>query len=56
MRFSIIIPTYNRSSLIKEVIDSACNQSFRDYEIIVVNDGSTDDTESALAFFVFLCH
>ncbi len=51
MRFSIIIPTYNRSSLIKEVIDSACNQSFKDYEIIVVNDGSTDDTESALAFF-----
>lgn len=40
--FSIIIPLYNKSPFIQRAIDSVLNQSFKDYEVIVVNDGSTD--------------
>lgn len=42
--FSIIIPVYNRSFEIEKCILSILNQSFLDYEIIVINDGSTDNT------------
>ncbi len=45
MFFSIVVPTYNRASLIEQTIYSLLNQSFNDFEIIVVDDGSTDDTE-----------
>lgn len=51
MKFSIIIPTYNRSDLLVETINSALNQTFKDYEIIVVNDGSTDNTKDVLNEF-----
>lgn len=43
--FSIIIPTYNRSSIICRNILSLTKQSFQNFEIIVIDDGSTDDTE-----------
>lgn len=49
MKFSVIIPTYNRSDLLRETINSVLNQSFKDYEIIVVNDGSTDNTSEVLS-------
>lgn len=41
---SIIIPTYNRAALLPETLDSIVEQHFRDWECIVVDDGSTDDT------------
>lgn len=45
---SVIITTHNRSALVMETIESVLAQSFTDYEVIVVNDGSTDDTATAL--------
>ncbi|MFH0823236.1 MAG: glycosyltransferase family A protein [Pseudomonadota bacterium] len=41
---SVIIPTYNRLALLKESVESVRRQSFKDFQIIVVDDGCTDDT------------
>jgi glycosyltransferase involved in cell wall biosynthesis len=41
---SIIIPTYNCSSLLKEAIESVLRQSYTDLDILIIDDGSTDDT------------
>jgi glycosyltransferase involved in cell wall biosynthesis len=45
---SVIIPTYNRAWVLKEAIDSVLAQEFRDFELIVVDDGSTDNTPQIL--------
>ncbi|MDD3763917.1 MAG: glycosyltransferase family 2 protein [Nevskiales bacterium] len=42
--FSILIPTYNRAELVPRALDSVAVQCWRDFEIVVVDDGSTDDT------------
>jgi glycosyltransferase involved in cell wall biosynthesis len=42
--FSIVIPTYNRAKFIRNTIDSLLIQSYENFEIIVVDDGSTDNT------------
>ena len=44
MKFSIIIPLYNKAPYIRKALETVCAQTYRDYEIIVVNDGSTDDS------------
>jgi glycosyltransferase involved in cell wall biosynthesis len=45
---SIVIPTYNRATTIGRAIDSALAQTYRGFEIIVIDDGSTDETEQVL--------
>lgn len=50
--FSIIVPTYNRAHLIVKTLHSILEQSFRDFEVIVVDDGSTDNTEEVLQPFL----
>ncbi|RYE12500.1 MAG: glycosyltransferase, partial [Rickettsiales bacterium] len=46
---SILVPTYNRSALLKKALVSILGQSFSDYEIIVVDNCSSDDTEEIVA-------
>lgn len=48
-RVSVVIPAFNRWRLLAEAIDSVLAQSYRDFELIVVDDGSTDATASELA-------
>ena len=47
--FSIIIPTYNRAPMIGKAIESVIKQSFENWECIVIDDGSTDETKSVVA-------
>ncbi|MFT3868851.1 MAG: glycosyltransferase family 2 protein [Nibricoccus sp.] len=47
-RFSILIPTYNRQELVCLTVESVLAQSFGDYELIVIDDGSTDQTVKRL--------
>ncbi len=44
MKISVIIPIFNSSKTLKRTLDSVINQSYRNLEIILVNDGSTDDS------------
>lgn len=52
MRFSVIIPVYNKGPYVKKALSSVLGQVFRDFELVVVDDGSSDDSlavvESAL--------
>lgn len=51
IRISVVIPTYNRGHLIQRAIDSVLNQTFAPAEIIVVDDGSEDDTRGRVAAY-----
>ncbi|MEM8886815.1 MAG: glycosyltransferase family 2 protein [Bacteroidota bacterium] len=47
-KISLLIYTYNRAHLIEESIHSVLNQSYRDFELVLVNNGSTDNTRQVL--------
>lgn len=49
--FSVIIPLYNKEGYIKSTLQSVLNQSFTDFEIIIINDGSTDNSASEVKQF-----
>jgi glycosyltransferase involved in cell wall biosynthesis len=46
--FSVVIPTYNREDIIKNAIDSVLNQTYDNFEIIVIDNGSTDNTRQSI--------
>ncbi|MCX7649273.1 MAG: glycosyltransferase [Flavobacteriales bacterium] len=46
--FSVVLPTYNRAKWLPETIQSVLKQSFKDFELIVVDDGSTDETKEVI--------
>ena len=48
---SVIIPTFNRANVIRRAVISVLNQTFTDFECIVIDDGSTDETDSVLSEF-----
>ena len=48
-KISVIIPTYNRAQYVCRAIESVLRQTYRDYEIIVIDDGSTDNTKDVLS-------
>ena len=47
--FTVFTPTYNRAHIISRVFDSLCAQTFRDFEWLVIDDGSTDGTSDLIA-------
>src|SRR5688572_1097150 len=48
---SVVIPAYNAAAFIDDAVESALGQTYKNIEVIVTNDGSTDDTANRLANF-----
>jgi glycosyltransferase involved in cell wall biosynthesis len=50
-KISVLMPAYNAEKYIKEAIESILNQTFVDFELLIINDGSTDNTEKEILSF-----
>jgi glycosyltransferase involved in cell wall biosynthesis len=48
IKFSIIVPTYNRANLIGDTLQSLIDQSYSNFELLIIDDGSTDNTEDLI--------
>ena len=53
-KISVIVPVYNASSYLKRSLDSVKNQTFKEFEVIIINDGSTDNSEEVCLNYVQL--
>jgi teichuronic acid biosynthesis glycosyltransferase TuaG len=51
-KVSVIITTYNRANLIREAVESVINQTFTDWELFIIDDGSTDNTANVVSEFL----
>lgn len=49
---SVVIPTYNRANFIKDAIDTVYSQTYQNFEIIIVDDGSSDDTSEVVKSYI----
>ena len=49
--FSVVIPTFNQDSFLKKAINSVLQQTFKDFEIIIIDNNSTDNTEETVKYF-----
>ncbi len=49
--FTVVIPTYNRATFIHKTIESVIAQNFKNFEIVIIDDGSTDNTEAVVNTF-----
>lgn len=52
-KFSIIVPVYNTEKYVKRCLDSINSQSFKDYEVIIINDGSTDNSSDIISKYPY---
>ena len=50
--FSIILPTYNRAYILERTIESVINQQFQDWELLIIDDGSKDNTSEIVNTFM----
>lgn len=50
-KISIIMPVYNKEKYIKKAIESILNQTFKDWEMLIIDDGSTDDSLAVCRIF-----
>ena len=46
MKYSIIVPVYNRPDEVEELLESLCQQTLKDFEVLIVEDGSQRDCKS----------
>ncbi len=52
-KISIIMPTFNQSKFIQQAIDSIINQAFKDWELIIINDNSSDNTKEIIKQYYY---
>src|ERR1700732_1692223 len=48
VRFSVLLPVYNRENYVRQAVDSVLNQTFSDFELLAIDDGSTDRSAEIL--------
>ena len=52
MKFSVIIPLYNKAPYVRKALESVFAQTYTDFELIIVDDGSTDDSACIVQQFI----